>query len=58
MTLEPGDMVATGTPAGTAFGRTPSARLRPDVVPAQLEGVGEAPETPIDARVEVGREAS
>jgi 2-keto-4-pentenoate hydratase/2-oxohepta-3-ene-1,7-dioic acid hydratase in catechol pathway len=25
MTLEPGDVIATGAPAGTAFGRTPLA---------------------------------
>jgi 2-keto-4-pentenoate hydratase/2-oxohepta-3-ene-1,7-dioic acid hydratase in catechol pathway len=45
-------VVATGAPAGTAFGRTPPAYLRPgDVLPAEIEGLGEAMETPIEARV-------
>jgi 2-keto-4-pentenoate hydratase/2-oxohepta-3-ene-1,7-dioic acid hydratase in catechol pathway len=30
MTLEPGDIIATGTPAGVGFARTPKEFLRPD----------------------------
>ena len=29
MTLEPGDLIATGTPAGVGFGRNPPERIRP-----------------------------
>jgi 2-keto-4-pentenoate hydratase/2-oxohepta-3-ene-1,7-dioic acid hydratase in catechol pathway len=41
MTLEPGDIVATGTPEGVAMGRTPPPWLQPgDVVEAEVEGIG------------------
>jgi 2-keto-4-pentenoate hydratase/2-oxohepta-3-ene-1,7-dioic acid hydratase in catechol pathway len=41
MTLEPGDLLATGTPEGVAMGRTPPPWLRPgDVVEAEIEGIG------------------
>jgi 2-keto-4-pentenoate hydratase/2-oxohepta-3-ene-1,7-dioic acid hydratase in catechol pathway len=41
MTLEPGDILATGTPEGVAMGRTPPPWLRPgDVVEAEIEGIG------------------
>jgi acylpyruvate hydrolase len=44
MTLEPGDLLATGTPAGVAMGRKPpdpAAYLkRGDVVEAEVEGIG------------------
>jgi 2-keto-4-pentenoate hydratase/2-oxohepta-3-ene-1,7-dioic acid hydratase in catechol pathway len=41
MTLEPGDILATGTPEGVAMGRTPPPWLQPgDVVEAEVEGVG------------------
>lgn len=41
MTLEPGDIIATGTPAGVGAGRTPPEFLRPgDVVESEIEGVG------------------
>ncbi len=41
MTLEPGDIIGTGTPEGTAMGRTPPGWLRPgDVVEAEIDGVG------------------
>lgn len=40
-TLEPGDIVATGTPSGVAMGMDPPAYLRPgDVVEAEIEGIG------------------
>ncbi len=41
MTIEPGDILATGTPAGVAMGRTPPPWLRPgDVVEASIDGIG------------------
>ncbi|MBA4788996.1 MAG: fumarylacetoacetate hydrolase family protein [Rhizobiales bacterium] len=41
LTLEPGDIVATGTPAGVALGMTPQRWLVDgDVVEAEVEGVG------------------
>jgi 2-keto-4-pentenoate hydratase/2-oxohepta-3-ene-1,7-dioic acid hydratase in catechol pathway len=42
MTLEPGDIVATGTPAGVGFGRRPPESLAPgDSVVVRIEGLGE-----------------
>lgn len=41
MTLEAGDIIATGTPSGVGFARTPPEFLRPgDVVEVEVEGVG------------------
>ncbi|HKV84279.1 MAG TPA: fumarylacetoacetate hydrolase family protein [Ktedonobacterales bacterium] len=41
LTLEPGDIIATGTPAGVGFSRTPPEFLRPgDVMESEIEGVG------------------
>jgi len=41
MTLEPGDILATGTPEGVAMGRTPPPWLRPgDMIEAEIEGIG------------------
>jgi acylpyruvate hydrolase len=41
MTLEPGDIVATGTPAGVGFARTPPRFLRPgDLVEVEISGIG------------------
>src|SRR5579862_5440197 len=49
MTLEPGDIIATGTPAGVGFGRRPQERLHPgDVMVAEIEGLGQ-----LTTRVEV-----
>ncbi len=40
-TLEPGDVITTGTPAGVGVGRTPPVFLRPgDTVRVTIEGVG------------------
>jgi acylpyruvate hydrolase len=40
-TLLPGDLIATGTPAGVGFARTPPVWLEPgDVVEVTIEGVG------------------
>jgi acylpyruvate hydrolase len=42
ITLEPGDLIATGTPAGVGAGRTPPVWLRPgQAVRTVVEGVGE-----------------
>ncbi len=49
MTLEPGDIVTTGTPAGVGFFRKPQVFLRPgDVVEIEAAGIG-ALRTPIVA---------
>lgn len=48
-TLEPGDVVSTGTPAGVGFARNPQVFLKPgDVVRIEIEGLG-ALENPIVA---------
>lgn len=41
MTLEPGDVILTGTPSGVGFARTPPEYLRPgDVMEMEVEGIG------------------
>jgi 2-keto-4-pentenoate hydratase/2-oxohepta-3-ene-1,7-dioic acid hydratase in catechol pathway len=41
LTLEPGDIIATGTPEGVGMGRTPPEFLKDgDVVEVEVEGVG------------------
>jgi 2-keto-4-pentenoate hydratase/2-oxohepta-3-ene-1,7-dioic acid hydratase in catechol pathway len=41
-TLEPGDIIATGTPAGVGFARKPPRYLKPgDEVTVRIEGIGE-----------------
>jgi 2-keto-4-pentenoate hydratase/2-oxohepta-3-ene-1,7-dioic acid hydratase in catechol pathway len=41
MTLEPGDIIATGTPPGVGFSRTPPLLLAPDdLVEVAIEGIG------------------
>lgn len=41
MTLLPGDVIATGTPAGVGVARTPPQFLRPgDVLESEIEGIG------------------
>ncbi len=62
MTLEPGDVIATGTPAGVGVSREPQVLLRDgDVVEVEIEGVGtianpvvgrQAP-TPVEAEDEL-----
>jgi 2-keto-4-pentenoate hydratase/2-oxohepta-3-ene-1,7-dioic acid hydratase in catechol pathway len=42
MTLEPGDIIATGTPSGVGFMRTPPLFLKDgDVVEIEIEGIGQ-----------------
>lgn len=46
MSLLPGDVLSTGTPAGVGFGREPPVFLRPgDVVEYGIDGLGEARQT-------------
>ena len=41
ITLEPGDVISTGTPAGVGFTRNPQVLLRPgDTVSVEIDGVG------------------
>ena len=41
MTLEPGDVIATGSPAGVGAGMTPPQFLQPgDTVEAEIDGIG------------------
>ena len=41
MTLKPGDILATGTPAGVGVARKPPVFLRPgDVVRVEISGLG------------------
>jgi 2-keto-4-pentenoate hydratase/2-oxohepta-3-ene-1,7-dioic acid hydratase in catechol pathway len=43
MTLLPGDMISTGTPAGVGLGMNPQVFLRAgDVVELGIEGLGES----------------
>jgi 2-keto-4-pentenoate hydratase/2-oxohepta-3-ene-1,7-dioic acid hydratase in catechol pathway len=50
MTLEPGDIIATGTPAGVGFKRTPPLYLRAGyVVEVEIDGIGQLRNTVISA---------
>jgi len=41
LTLEPGDIIATGTPSGVGFARNPPEFLKAgDMVEAEVEGIG------------------
>ena len=41
MTLEPGDVVITGTPAGVGYARTPPVFMQPgDIVEIEIDGIG------------------
>lgn len=49
MTLKPGTIIATGTPAGAGMGFTPPRFLKPgDVVECTIEGIGTIANTVID----------
>jgi acylpyruvate hydrolase len=51
MTLDPGDVIATGTPSGVGFARQPPRFLRPgDVVRVEIEGIGSL-ENPVAAEI-------
>jgi len=50
MTLEPGDIIATGTPGGVGAARKPPRYLRPnETVRVEIEGLGRL-ENPIVAQ--------
>jgi len=51
ITLEPGDIIATGTPEGVGAGRDPQEFMWPgDVVEAHVEGIGSIRHPIVDAR--------
>uniref|UniRef100_A0AAU2UXL5 Fumarylacetoacetate hydrolase family protein n=1 Tax=Streptomyces sp. NBC_00003 TaxID=2903608 RepID=A0AAU2UXL5_9ACTN len=51
VTLEPGDVIATGSPSGVGAGMVPPEFLRPgDTVEATVEGIGTLTNPVIDAR--------
>ena len=53
ITLEPGDIIASGTPAGVGAGRSPQEWMWPgDVVVATVEGIGTLRHSIIDATPE------
>jgi 2-keto-4-pentenoate hydratase/2-oxohepta-3-ene-1,7-dioic acid hydratase in catechol pathway len=42
MSLQPGDVILTGTPAGVGLGQKPPTYLHPgDLVTASIDGLGE-----------------
>ena len=46
MTLLPGDVISTGTPAGVGLGMRPPKYLKPgDVVELGIDGLGESRQT-------------
>ena len=54
LTLTPGDLIATGTPSGVGYARTPPKLLQPgDSVEVEVEGIGSVT-TPIVDREEAG----
>ncbi|KJY29004.1 fumarylacetoacetate hydrolase family protein [Streptomyces sp. NRRL S-495] len=51
VTLEPGDVIATGSPSGVGAGMVPPQFLRPgDLVEATIEGIGTLANPVVDAR--------
>lgn len=51
MTLEPGDVVITGTPAGVGYARTPPVWMAPgDVCEIEIEGIGTLSNPIVDER--------
>ena len=51
MTLEPGDVIITGTPAGVGYARTPPVWMAPgDVCEIEIEGIGTLSNPIIDER--------
>jgi 2-keto-4-pentenoate hydratase/2-oxohepta-3-ene-1,7-dioic acid hydratase in catechol pathway len=54
VTLKPGDVIATGTPAGVGLGMKPPRYLQPgETVEVEVEGIGSI-RTPIVTRAELG----
>ena len=55
LTIEAGDLISTGTPAGVGFARDPKEFLRPgDIVEVEVEGVGILRNPVVDIREGVG----
>jgi 2-keto-4-pentenoate hydratase/2-oxohepta-3-ene-1,7-dioic acid hydratase in catechol pathway len=51
MTLEPGDIIATGTPSGVGFKRNPPLFMRHgDVVEVEIERIGTIRNSVVDER--------
>ncbi len=58
MTLEPGDVVLTGTPPGVGMARNPKIYLKPgDTVEIEIDGVGLLKNTVVDAGYSKSRES-
>ncbi|GAC1624223.1 MAG: hypothetical protein PVS3B3_25350 [Ktedonobacteraceae bacterium] len=52
MTLEPGDIIATGTPSGVGFKRTPPLFLQEeDITEVKIEGIGRLRNPVVGTRV-------
>lgn len=52
MTLQPGDIISTGTPPGVGMGKKPQVWLKPgDVVEATVEGIGTLRNTFVSERI-------
>jgi 2-keto-4-pentenoate hydratase/2-oxohepta-3-ene-1,7-dioic acid hydratase in catechol pathway len=50
MTLEPGDVIATGTPSGVGHARRPPLWMKPgDVVACEIDGIGTLSNPIVDA---------
>ena len=59
MTLEPGDIVAMGTPSGVGHARTPPLWMRPgDVCEIEIEGIGVLRNPIAEEAVAAGRAAA
>jgi len=51
LTIEPGDIIATGTPEGVGLGRTPQEFLKDgDVMETEIEGIGKMRNTVVQLR--------
>jgi 2-keto-4-pentenoate hydratase/2-oxohepta-3-ene-1,7-dioic acid hydratase in catechol pathway len=58
ITLEPGDVIATGTPAGVGFARKPPVFLRPgDEMVVEIAGVGRLNNPVVAAEQDVAKRA-
>lgn len=57
MTLEPGDVIATGTPAGVGFARTPPRFMQAgDRIEIEIEGIGTLANTIVDEASAAGEQ--
>jgi 2-keto-4-pentenoate hydratase/2-oxohepta-3-ene-1,7-dioic acid hydratase in catechol pathway len=51
MTLEPGDVIITGTPAGVGYARNPPVFMAPgDVIEIEVDGMGVLMNTIVDEK--------